>query len=75
MKEEIKKIVLGSLKEFNIIAYGNDETIANKVVTTIKNELITELENAISEVNSNSHVASGYIDGLNKSISIINNLL
>ena len=75
MKEEIKKIVLGSLKEFNIIAYGNDETIANNVVTTIKNELITELENAISEVNSNSHVASGYIDGLNKSISIINNLL
>jgi len=69
--KELPTSVLNSMKEFKIIAHGNDEQIAAKILKVVKTELINNIDDFISSNNFDG----GYVDGLNTACGIINDEL
>ena len=43
MENELNKQILESIKDFKIIAHGSDQQIINKIVSTIKDHVLSEI--------------------------------
>jgi len=62
--KELLSEILDSMKEFKIIAYGEDEHIANKIMAVIKSSLLTKINTLIVSSTDICDYDAGYIMAL-----------
>lgn len=68
----LEKELLESIKDFKIIAHGNDQEIIDKIMEVVKKRSLMSLENWLTNYHEKSvEWNSGYNVGLEKAIGVI----
>ena len=71
--KKLEKEILNSIKDFKIIAHGNDQEIVDRIVEVIRINLNNEIKQEIRD--SEFEHTEVYRAGILNSLVVINNLL